>query len=518
MRRKGLIEALGLALTVIVSAPAHANWVRADSPHFVVYADDSERDVIRFAQNLERFHSAMALLTGSGEVAPSPSNRVTIFAVGGIGKIEKLAGGKRIAGFYIPRASGSRAFVPDIRNKSGENDFSMTVLLHEYAHHFLISSSRLEMPRWYNEGAAEFFASAKFEMDGSVGIGRPAYHRKYDVNIGQQVTALELLDSKVHKERGNRADDSYYGRAWLLYHMLVFEPARKGQLRAYARAIASGKTEREAAEATFGDLDQLNKELVAYLRRSKVAAYKLTPDMVPAAPVRVVTLSDGESAVMPHVILSQRGVDKKTAAKVLGDIREVAAKYPEDAGVLTALAEAEFDAGNDSAAIAAADKAIALDKSRTNAYIQKGYALFRIAGDTGDDGKATAFKAAMAPFQALNAIENDNPMPLIYFYRSFVEQGKEPPELARHALERASQLAPYDRGLALNTALMQAREGKIALSTAGLRLLAANPHGGGLATVSAKLAEDIGKLPEGTKWSGKDVADDVDDAEDTGSE
>lgn len=265
------------------------------------------------------------------------------------------------------------------------------------------------------------------------------------------------------------------------------------------QAIASGKAEREAAETTFGDLDQLDKDLVAYLKRSKVAAYKLTPDMVPAAAVRITTLTDGESAVMPHLILSQRGVDKETAAKVLADIREVSAKHPQDAGVLTALAQAEFAAGNDTAAIAAADRALSLDKTRTNAYIQKGYALFRIAGDATDDKKTGAFKAAMAPFQALNAIETDNPMPLVYFYRSFVQQRKEPPEIARHALERASQLAPYDRALALNTALMQAREGKIALSTAGLRILAANPHGGGLAMVSAKLAEGIGKLPEGTK-------------------
>lgn len=508
-----------LALVCLAAAaPAHANWVRADSPHFVVFANDSEGEVARFAQNLERFHAAMALLTGGGQTVPSPSNRVTIFAVGGARKIEKLAGSERIAGFYIPRASGSRAFVPEIRNTSGENDFSMTVLLHEYAHHFLISSSRFEMPRWFSEGAAEFFASAKFEKDGSVGIGRPAYHRTYDIKIGQQVTALELLDSKVHRDRRLRADDSFYGRAWLLYHMLAFEPGRKGQLQGYARAIASGKSEREAAESTFGDLEQLNKELVAYLKRPRIAAYTFTPDKVPAAPVRVVTLSDGESAVMPHKILSQRGVDKDTAAKVVGDIREVAVKYPQDAGVLTALAEAEFDAGNDAAAIAAADKALALDQTRTNAYIQKGYALFRMAGQVSGDAKAEAFKTAMVPFEKLNAIENDNPMPLIYFYRSFIDQKKEPTDLARHALERASQLAPYDRGLALNTALMQAREGKIALATAGLRALAANPHGGGLATAAAKLAEDIGALSEGTAWSGQDVDENLDSAEDAGAD
>jgi hypothetical protein len=38
----------------------------------------------------------------------------------------------------------------------------MTVLLHEYAHHFLISNSGFPDPRWVGEGAAEFFSSVKF--------------------------------------------------------------------------------------------------------------------------------------------------------------------------------------------------------------------------------------------------------------------------------------------------------------------------------------------------------------------
>jgi len=84
--------------------------------------------------------------------------------------------------------------VPNIRLTSGETDFSLTILLHEYAHHFLLSSSRFAMPRWLDEGAAEFFASAKFERDGTVGIGRPAYHRAAEIAYARDVKVEELLD------------------------------------------------------------------------------------------------------------------------------------------------------------------------------------------------------------------------------------------------------------------------------------------------------------------------------------
>lgn len=485
----------------------------------MVYADDSEKDAVKFAEILERYHGAMRFLTQREDVVPSPSSRVTIYAVGSARQIKELVGNPKsdIAGFYFPTASGSRAFVPDIRVARGENDFSLTVLLHEYAHHFLLSTSRFAMPRWFNEGAAEFYASAKFEADGTVWIGRPAYHRGGDLAYADDVTVEQLLDSKLYQQRHGDKFSAFYGRAWALYHYLQFDESRKGQLSAYVRSIASGKSEKEAATATFGDLKQLEKDLDAYLRRSRLTTFKLPPEKLTSAAVKVATLSDGESAVLPLVIRSQRGVDREKALALLPEVRAVAANYPGDAAVHTALAEAEFDAGNDSQAIAAADKAIALDPARVNAYVQKGYALFRIASEAPSDQMAAAYRTAMKPFQALNAIENDHPLPLIYLYRSFTEQGRPPTELARHALERASQFAPYDRGLAFQTAMMHAREGKIALATFNLQAIAASPHGGNMASSAQKLLSEIGNTPEGTPWAGSASAQESDASDDGGT-
>ncbi len=499
--------ALVVAAAGCIALPAQAAWYKAESPHFVVYADDSERDVTKFAEILERFHTAMRMVTGRKDVVPSPSNRVTIFAVGSESRVQQLIGDKSrtVAGFYAPGAGASRAFVPNIQIASGgENDFSLTVLLHEYAHHFLLSASRFAMPRWVDEGAAEFFASAKFERDGSVGIGRPAYHRGAELAYADDVTVEELLDHAVYDKHHGKRFDAFYGRAWGLYHYLIMDELqqgeRKGQFTAYSRALMSGKSERDAATAAFGDLEQLEKDLDGYLRKNKMSYIRFSPERIPAAQVKTAALTAGEAAVMPLRIRSQRGVNREQALELVPKVREVAARYPQDAGVLTALAEAEHDAGNDDAAVAAADKAIALDPSRANAYVQKGYALFAIAEKATAEGKAAAFAAALKPFQALNKIENDHPLPLAYFYRSYVEQGRQPPELARHALERASELAPFDQGLTFEVAIMQAMEGKIAHAKANLLVLAANPHGGDFAANAQKLAVEIGKLAEGTRW------------------
>jgi hypothetical protein len=49
---------LAAAVSLILScAPAHAAWHEASSDHFVIYADDSERDITTFAQQLEKYHA-----------------------------------------------------------------------------------------------------------------------------------------------------------------------------------------------------------------------------------------------------------------------------------------------------------------------------------------------------------------------------------------------------------------------------------------------------------------------------
>ncbi|WP_017665112.1 hypothetical protein [Porphyrobacter sp. AAP82] len=487
-----------LALTAL-AAPAAAAWYEASSEHFVIYAEDKPADIRTFAQNLERYHSAMVFVTGRKSEVPSPSNRVVIYVVGGERAMRSLSGSKTIAGFYVPRAGGSRAFVQDIRNQaSGYPDFTTIVLLHEYAHHFLLSSSRFAKPRWFDEGSAEFFAAASFERDGSMWIGRPAQHRAGDLAFADPVHVRELLDPALYEQKKVKGFDAFYAKSWLLYHYLFFSETRRGQSNAYLANLAKGMDQKAAGEAAFGDLDKLERELKSYVRQSSAPALKLPPDKLAIGPVTLRQLTAGEAAMMPLQIRSQCGVTSQEAATLLAEARLVAAKYPEDPGVLTALAEAEFDAGHDAEAITAADAAIARDPARANAYVQKGYALFRQAENAEGDRRKAAYGAAIRPFAALNALENDHPLPLIYFYRAQIGQGKAPNENARAALERAAILAPFDHGLQINAGIMLVGEGKIAFARTLLAPVAANPHGGWAAERARQLLAVIAEAPEGT--------------------
>jgi len=480
-----------LALALLLPATARAEWLEASSPHFVVYADDSERDIRRFSEQLERYHEAMAVITTTDAPPPSPSNRVTVFVVKNQREVARLfgEGGRNIGGFYIPRAGASVAIVPRVQVSSGDVDQSMTILLHEYAHHFLISNSSYPAPRWLGEGMAEFFAAARFSEDGSVTVGLPAVNRYMDIAYADEVEVEELLDPDVYEKRRRQRYDSFYGKSWALYHFLTMERERRGQVGQYIQLMGSGKTSREAALEAFGAFADLDKDIDSYLRRRQLVSPVFRPEQLVTGAIAVRRLGEGEAEMMPVRVRSRRGVDAEEAAELVVQAREIAARHPGEAPVLAALAEAEFDAGNDAEAIAAADAALALDPAQVNAYVQKGYALFRRAAET-EDSEA-AYKEAVAPFLALNKLENDHPLALVYYYRGFVERGRDPSETAVLALERAADLAPFDLGLRLNLASQQISDGQFDRARSNLVPVAYSPHDNPMAEGARAVIERI---------------------------
>jgi Flp pilus assembly protein TadD len=254
----------------------------------------------------------------------------------------------------------------------------------------------------------------------------------------------------------------------------------------------------------FGDFGELDDELERYMRQPRMLSMVFRAEQVASGPVTVRRLREGEAEMMPVRIRSRRGVTTEQAAELLVDAREVAAEYPDDPAVLAALAEAEYDAGNDAEAIAAADKALALDPAQTNAYVQKGYALFRRAAEA--DDRAAAYREAIGPFVELNRIENDHPLPLVYFHRSFVERGAEPSELAQHGLERAAELAPFDLGLRFSVAIQHLQGGRAAQARSDLVPIAYNPHGGEMAPLAQAMIEALDSAADSDAAAGTGAA------------
>jgi tetratricopeptide (TPR) repeat protein len=491
-----LIKFAWLALLLCLPGPALAEWREASSRHFLVYSEGSAESLREFAAKLEKFDKAMRLRLGFADEDLGAGNRVTVYVVDNIAAVQRLARAKNsgIAGFYSGRAGGSIAVVPRISGTGSRTDLDpATILLHEYSHHMMLQSAAAAYPAWFREGFAEFYSTARFEKDGSMGFGAAANHRAWGL-VGMSPLPIELLfDPGRRRLTRLEWEATIYGRGWLLTHYLTFDRARAGQLTAYLNAINSGKGSLEAARSAFGDLKVLDRELKTYLNRRMIPYLPLKAELLGVQPVSLRTLRPGEIAIMDLWIRSQVGVTRQDAGRVAQEMRKAAAPWPNDPAVQAALAEAEFDAGDLAAADAAAARAIAADPKNVDALIYRARIAFQRAEATAK-GDESAWKAVRRLVGQANRVDPNHPEPLILYYRSFAAQGVAPTKLAVEGLLQAFALAPQDSGLRMNAARQLLVDGKAAEARRALAPIAYDPHGGALGQAVASV---IAKLDSG---------------------
>ncbi len=483
---------LALLVSIWISNPAHAEWHESSSAHFLIYANQSPSEIRKFSDRLERYHNAVSVKLGQPlDKKISPSNRVTVYVVGDVSRIQKLVGGsqRNVAGFYIPRAGGSTAFVPEIDVAGKVADFSEIILLHEYAHHIMFTASESDYPLWYTEGLAEFFASAAFEKEGAVSLGRPAKHRAAEITYAEPVPLERMLDTKLYMQKRSKSGDNFYGRSWTLFHYLTYSESRKGQVTDYLQRLGNNESELAAATAAFGDLKQLNREMTKYLQQRGMPSNTVSGPDIASGPIVVRKLSEGEAAIIPLRTQSKRGVDNEQAQKLLQEMRKIAAKYVADPAVLAALSEAEFDAGNSAEAIVAADRALAVNPNEINAYVQKGLALAKLAPS--QEKPDLAWTGVRKHFSKLNTIENDHPLAMRYFYESYKQQGKTPTKNAIDGLGWALQLAPFDRVIRLMVAQQEIADKRYADAVYTLKPLAYTPHENDISKKALELLKEV---------------------------
>ena len=482
-----ILRLAALALALLAPGIAHAEWHEASTKHFVVYADDRPETIEKFASELERFNMAMAAFYPNAlKAAEGPANRVTVFVLAGNG-VEKLTGDSFTRGFYIPRAGGNVAFVPKVSGRSESWELSgAAVLRHEYAHHFMYTRFPAVFPMWFSEGSAEFWSTVLYNKDGSMHVGMVPQHRGFGLLSGNPLPLEKLLTVTNQKLSGEQRE-AIYGRGWLLTHYLTVDPARQKLLIAYMAALNRGEPLEKAA-AALCDLKQLARELERYMR-GRMPAMRLPSERIGGASVALRKLTPGEVATMAVRIRSKRGVDEAEAKRVLADARKATAPFPSDPGAQVALAEAEFDAGNYALAGAAADRALATNAKLGEALLYRAMAKFELA--SAGESTSETWKDVRRAIVAANRNDPEDPRPLILYYRSFGAEGVPAPEAAKQGLAKAYEVAPSDLGLRMNAAIMFLSDKKPAEAREALRLIAYDPHGGGLAAKARAMVAAI---------------------------
>ena len=441
-RSKSLLFA---CLVGIASVPARAEWHEARSKHFSVYADTDPADLKAYAERLERFDAAVREARGVPDVAEGAATRVTLYMVRDLKALRRLFGYQEdsVAGFYIPRASGSVAFVPE-RSERGEFQLnSDSIFFHEYTHHLMLQDADRPLPPWLTEGFAEFFANPEFKPDGSVVIGHPPKYRAQILFSTSYQIPLEKMLAGDFSSLMFDNTSTLYGRGWLLTHLLSFDLKRRGQLTRYLADLEAGMPGLKAAENAFGDLRALDRELHAYFKKDVFTVATIAAEKLRPPPVTIRTLPPGEAKMMAVTVPLQRG-SRAMADSVARRARGIAQDHPDDPAVQTILAQAEFNAGNFEAAVRAADRALQFNDKADQAMLAKAKAMLAL-------GKISPSTTPWDDIRALiaraNRIDPENAEPLSLFYQTFTARGQAPNKNAIDGLKYAVALTPQDTRL-----------------------------------------------------------------------
>ncbi|HEY1607514.1 MAG TPA: hypothetical protein VGF77_18150 [Allosphingosinicella sp.] len=461
------------AMTALPTA-AQAGWREAETPHFQIYSDGGETQLVDFALRLEGLDALLHKATGFA--ANSEPTKVRVIMLQTMQMVQKASHERNpnLAGFYTVNIEGPIA----VSSYSKDNDYTTTpeiTLFHEYAHHFMLEYFPASYPAWYVEGFAEIASTSEPAGGGKMSYGKAASHRGYSLTSSRWIPVQQLLDTTY---ASSPEDSDFYGESWLLAHYLTFSPKRAGQLRKYLAALESGVPNQDAAKAAFGDLDQLNRDAQIYLEQANFMYHQVQVTIPARDTIKVSELSPGASDLMEETASLRDSMSKEEMAAYLTNLKQKAARYPDDPYALQLLADAEYLADDYAASGTAIDRLLARTPNSVPGRVRKAMVLLQEADSL--DGSAREAKIAQARrlIIAANQSAVNDPGPLVAYYRSFVVAGERPPQQAVEGLMQAVGTIPADprpRMMLVNELI---RDDKLADAIDYLEPLAYDPHRG----------------------------------------
>lgn len=464
---------LGLLLAA-APIPASAAWHKASSKHFVIYADKDAEELRAYATKLERFNAAVREGRGIPDVPPGASSRVTLFILPSLKSLQQLAQSDHVAGFYIPRIGGPVAFIP-AHKRSGRWDLSSdNIFFHEYTHHLLLQDTDTPMPTWVSEGSAEFFATPRFNDDGSISIGAPPFYRAEELWTVWGLPLAKILNGE-DEYLSSMEYASIYGRGWLLIHYLAFNPARRGQLTKYLEAISAGTPMPQAATKAFGDIKQLDRELGAYFKSKSFTVATIAADKLVIPPIEITALPPAQAELMDARIKLAVGGEKFFPGPLARKAAAVSDANPTDLDVARLAAEVAIADKDTAAAMRLADRAIALDARSYGARMARAEAMFLRASK--DPAKAD-WAAVRAELASANRLDPEAAEPLVLFYRTYAQEKKPATKNALDGLAYAVTLAPQNTKLRMDLVEGLITVKRLPEARTALEPLAYSPHRG----------------------------------------
>jgi tetratricopeptide (TPR) repeat protein len=484
LRRLAVWAALVLALTP--PSLAHARWLRAESPLFIVYSDGGETDLRKVTDRLERYDAFLRLLTGTTEAYPK--QKMTVYLVAGSRTLNQIwpDAPPTVLGFYSAAASGIAAVAIRAEGESLMIN-AQQVLFHEYAHHFMLQYYPGAYPTWYQEGFAEFCSTVDFTPQG-VEFGRAVPNRMMWLSSHPWMPVEKLFAPPSPKVLH---EEMFYPQAWLATHYLLQHPREQEKMKRYLVALRHGETPAPAFQKAFGmDFAAFQKVLAAYYSKGTMYARLKLPTEPAATSITVNTMPpSADRLLLDHARLVSEHVSDKDKATFAAQVRSDAALFPDDPLALRTLALAEILAGDPAAADAPLDKLLQASPDDLEGLYLKGLRSV-MAGWKDPDNRAAWFHKAQPSLVRAYRVDPHYAPTLWLLGVSLGANGGRPSDNELNAVTNAHLLAPQVGDFAMSAAEVMMRAERYAEAAEILEQVVYAPHGQGGGEKALKMLQD----------------------------
>ena len=358
-----LIALIVVAGLFLLPATANAGkaWIKAESPHFVVYSDTDRKTTEAYVMHLEQYRYVMDQLYDRPAVQDGTLPKFNLYFLANREDIQQVSPNipTTADGFYKYCNTGQTAFsvyfddriVDKKRITDQPENMSQFIIFHEYARHFLSENPGQLYPYWFARGFADYYGSARIQDD-IIAMGIPTKLNEYGFQDGSVKYEDVLRNSTQIIQSGNSY--IFNAQAWLLTHWFMSTAKRQAQLYAYIDAYNNREDPVASFERTTGvAVKDLAKVLNNYKKTMQVEMFQAKDMPVPA--IKIIDMpASAQDLLLPdasaRLCMQQLGAaDGNT--KFIKDAHAAADRWPNDDYASLAVARIDVQLGDESRAL-----------------------------------------------------------------------------------------------------------------------------------------------------------------------
>lgn len=294
-----------VAFFFLAAAGAHAKdrWIKLTSPRFEVYTNARESVGRTVLERFEQVRGVFQSFSGNNRELPLP---VRVFVFASESDFRPYRPSEASLAFY--QSGPERDYI--VMQDAGQEAYR--VVFHEYTH-LVLNHSSGSLPKWMEEGTAEFYSTLAFK-DGSVQVGAPIIPHLKTLANSQWLSAAELSAVDANSPNYNEPAKAgvFYSESWALVHMLHFSPRYKAGLARYSELLKRNTPSAIAFHQAFGrTLEQAIGDLPLYLRDGRFQTMEVAIPAAEHAEIRVETISPFEERLARAELLLRLGRDSE---------------------------------------------------------------------------------------------------------------------------------------------------------------------------------------------------------------